>query len=139
MDIFIDSNHEFTKKSLTTGMVDMKRFVSNRDAPEKTYKVQGKTNFEGIGNRSDPWSYCPDRVRAGHNLLSTSVNNVGNVPFSKSLPRTNHNSIYGRSQLDAFDDTLMPTIGENQRKLIRNLGEKSVMSSKSYNSTTTSI
>ena len=95
-DVFIDSNSDFCKKSLTSGMIDMKRFHSNRDRPDKLYKVNGKTNFEGIGNRSDPWSYCPENIRVAHHKLSTSKNQAGVVPFGKQLARTQHNSIYGR-------------------------------------------
>ena len=43
-------------------------------SPDKLYKVNGKTNFEGIGNRSDPWSYCPENIRVAHHKLSTSKN-----------------------------------------------------------------
>ena len=73
-DIFIDCNPEFNKKQLTSGMVDMNRFHNNRDRPEKMYHVNGKTDFEGIGKRSDPWSYCPDKIRVAHHKLSTSKN-----------------------------------------------------------------
>ena len=73
-DIFIDVKADYVKPSLTTGMVDMNRFHNNREKAENTYKIPGKTNFEGIGNRSDPWSYDPNKVRMGHNVLSTSRN-----------------------------------------------------------------
>lgn len=93
-DLFIDSNFEFVKDNLHTGNIKMDKFYNNRTDPKKTYQIPGKTNFEGIGNRSDPWSYCPDKVRLGHHMLSTCKNAAGIVPFGKQGDRTDYQSIY---------------------------------------------
>lgn len=49
LDFYVDSNPDYLMKSEHLGMVDMSRTNNNRLVPEKTYKMPGKINFEGIG------------------------------------------------------------------------------------------
>ena len=83
-DMFINSNAEVTKRSLTLGMVDMKSQFDHRESLSKTNQVPGRNNWKGVGTCSDPWDYDPELVWKGQKKLSTFKNHQSLVrPFDK--------------------------------------------------------
>lgn len=64
-DIFIDCNTDVGKKSLTLGMVDLKKQFDHRSNLSKTNQIPGRNCWKGIGTLSDPWEYDPEAVWNG--------------------------------------------------------------------------
>ena len=68
-DIFIDCNPHVGKRSMTLGMVDIKR-TSTRDEYDKILQSGKRDMYEGIMG-AGPGAYDPEKVRSGHHMQSS--------------------------------------------------------------------
>ena len=99
--MFFNVNAEVGKKSLTTGMVELKRQFNHRESGTKTNQIPGRNNWKGIGTTSDPWDYDYENIWKGQQRLSTFHNRQSFVrTFDKQQPRTKYGSIYKREGTD---------------------------------------
>ena len=73
-DVFIDANADYTKRSLTLGSVELDKAFYHRETVERSNQMAGKMNFKYNGEMSDPWEYCPSKLKAGTQRLSTYKN-----------------------------------------------------------------